>query len=179
MSIYRKEDIRKQLNESKKNYEAKIKEWEKVERVKTKDGKDFKVLGKNFKNARIINDWHYNIAVCGDSIGITIKNWQLADNDPRKVQGITYAIQHLDIVFTPDEIEAKIKDTIQDYKNNVKKYEEQLQNLDRVFEEVDKVVKELKGYLSEKKEEFGQTVGEYRYPNSLHYALKEYIKTAL
>ena len=176
MSIFTKQDIKAKLEKNLKNYQEKIVQWEKVERVKTKEGKDFKVISKNFKNARFTYDWKHHISIYGDSIDINIKNYQLPDDDPRKVKGDTYEITHLDILLTPDEIEMKIKNTIEHYKNHIKSYERQLRDLDQLFDKAVKLVEPIKELLKNETELFSNG---YSYPTTLCYALREYIQNAL
>lgn len=175
MSIYRKEDIRKKLESSLKDYQEKLAEWQKVERVKTKDGKDFKVLGKNFTSSYMVRDWQGLILhTRNDTIYAYVYNSKLKDGDPRKVSDNSWIDTKADM--TADELEESIKNTIEHYKDRIKSYERQLRDLDALMEKVNELIEPIKELLKNEEELFPNG---YKYPTSLNYAIKEYIKNAL
>lgn len=175
MSIYRKEDIKAKLEKNLKDYQEKLAEWEKVERVKTKEGKDFKSLGKNFTNSCMVRDWQgLTLHTRNDEINAYIYTSKLKDEDPRKEYAKSWIDTKVDM--TADELEESIKDTIERYKDRIKSYERQLKDLDKLFDEAVKLVEPIKELLKNETEVFSNG---YSYPTTLCYALREYIQNAL
>ena len=58
--IYNKEDAKKRMQRSVNFYQIRIEAWENVERVTKKDGSDFAILSKNFKNCEFLTEYGSN-----------------------------------------------------------------------------------------------------------------------
>ena len=158
---YKLKEINDKLNKYKKDYESKIALWRKVERVKKKDGSDFSVLSKNFKNARIVPAsasirTNYEIQVSDYINGAYIsdyfelypcvKYYKGGDISPDRI--IKEPCCEPYFAMTLDEISDEINRTIELYTGRIKALEKQINDAEKVFSEfsdaIDNALKTLK-----------------------------------
>ena len=177
MDNYKLNDIIEKLNKSKNDYILKIELWKKVERVTKKDGTEFAVLSKNFKNARIVPatvsirpayEIQVNDFVSGryisDYFDITpIVRYYAGDVAPERIIKESFLEPYFNM--NVEEIEKEIKRRIDKYTEYVKDYERQITEAERVFSKFSAAIETA---LKELKEEAGDN-------SSLYYQCREYM----
>ena len=173
-------EIIERLKGYKKDYENKIELWKRVERVKKKNGDDFSVFSKNFKNASITPSVasirpDYEIRVSGNIDGVytndyfeiypCVKHYHGHVSEDRIIKESfleAYFIMTIEEIF--EEIERHIK-VYEEYINDLNK---QIENAGRIFEEfsttIDNALKTLKTDAGN--------------DSSLYFACREYMTRA-
>lgn len=165
MENYYKEEAKKEIERRKHEDEMIIKAWEKVERYKTKDGKDFKNLSQNFTKGAIEQNT-YNKSEKDIHVYIQDENWH-GYSDEMSLSKTIYSgseeekkykeegrliergqFLHPYIEATPDEIEEMIKERIKYYKELVKNYEDTLNNFDKIADELNELTRKAKEIIN-------------------------------
>jgi len=140
------EQIKKELQNSIEECNAKIAAWENVKRVTKKDGSDFSTLSKNFENAKIVtadysirnekqirvSGWTENRKFVDDYFSIVpcVKNVKFEVAPDRQIKE-----SFLEPYFymTVEEIVEAIENRIAMWKEYVESYEEQLRIADHFY----------------------------------------------
>lgn len=107
--IYNIEDAKKKITEDIKYYDYLIKAWEKVKRVRTKSGGDFKNLSKNFEGAEVI--WQFSCKYL-----IMPYTDERGSHTTDKIYLSKNVYTHTEELTTADELENAIKEHITKYK---------------------------------------------------------------
>lgn len=154
------EDAKKRAEASVAYYETRIKEWEKVQRVRTKAGENFKVLSKNFINCKFVNQYgtdYLKIYFQDEKGAYTYDDIYLGRNVYTNTPGAD----------TPEEIEKRITAVIAQYREN-------LETAEKGLEAIDALVTATAPHLEALKE----IIEEARKVND-HYIIGSYIKNTL
>ena len=173
------QEVKKDLEKSLREHEAKAEWWKKVERVTKKDGSNFKIFSKNFSNCRIYANYMQRnvIAVGGwvDGSGYVddeMDLWEYVDNtelNPDEHTIIKEAVwSRAYFYLTVDEVFQKIATQIEMHERYAKEYREQIEKADEVFNEFAEAINIA---LDKLKEKAGDNT-------SLYYRCREYMKTA-
>lgn len=180
-TIYCKSDIARTLESYISEYESKIQLWKKVKRVYKKDGSNFKVLSKNFENAKIqnktyssyedpemiVSDWTQSAGYISDSIDLRelVKYSSLKPDEDRIIK-----VPYLEPYFflTVDEIEKKIAATIKLYETHIEEYKKQLAICDKTYDQFKSAIDNA---LSDLRKSAGNNT-------SLYYMCRDYMKRA-
>ncbi len=157
ITVYSLDDIKARIEDAIDFYKARIDAWEKVTRVHKKDGKDYAILSHNFTNCKFNSDfgWDRKITVYFKtaSEGYTDDYINLPDAD--------------EDALTPDEIERKINDLIEDYKQWLENEEHDLGICEEVGTEFITTV-----YTALKKVEVASADNR----STLYYACRDYME---
>lgn len=146
-------EAREKMQESVNYYKVRIEAWEKVERVYKKDGGSFANLGKNFKNAKIIDEYPF-----GKRLFIYFKTKKSAyESDYFTIKG-----------ETADEIQEQIDALIANYKKWLEIDTRGLAEIENQINNILPALDEIKKQIEKAKEE-----------TNTHYTLQGYIKSYL
>lgn len=144
------ESIKKDFKQRIEELNALIEAWEKVERVRTKDGKDFKTLSKNFKEAKIENK-EYSIKSYDKQIKVwntTKQNRYITDSLDvvQLVEMVKFEVEEERIIkesfvkpyfiLNVDEVFELINIRIANYKKQVASYKKQLEEIENNYNKV-------------------------------------------
>ena len=173
-------EIIETLKGYKRDYENKIELWKRVERVKKKNGDDFSVFSKNFKNANITPSvasirpafeiWvgdYINGVYTRDYFDITpcVKNFHgVVSEDRIKKETLIEPYFYMTI----EEIMQEIENTIKKYEEYIKDLNKQIENAGRIFEEFSTAIDSA---LTTLKADAGNN-------SSLYFACREYMTRA-
>jgi hypothetical protein len=140
--IYNIEDAKKKITEDIKYYDYLIKAWEKVKRVRTKSGGDFKNLSKNFDGAEVI--WQYSckylVMPYTDERGsYTTDKIYLSKN----------VYTHTEELTTAGELENAIKEHITKYKALKEEKETALNKIETQLKAIQPELEKLKEAIKE------------------------------
>lgn len=140
--IYNIEDAKKKMEEKVKYYRCRVEAWEKVKRIKTKSGSDFKILSKNFEGAEVV--WEYSSKYLRTWFKDEKGSWERDDIYLSKD-----SYRNKEELTTADELENAIKEQITKYKGwmerdqkGFEKIEKQLAALNPELEKLKKAIKE-------------------------------------
>lgn len=158
---YYAEKAKAELEHRKHEAEMLRKAWTNVERVHTKDGADFKALGKNFLNADIkpkgysLNEREIKVSIAdeqnhyfSDSIDIdrTVFNDEEAEQyKDRLIERGQFLRPYYEL--TPSEIEEAINNRVQYYDHQVAELHSLLLNFDEVAERLVGLRNEAEEYI--------------------------------
>lgn len=153
-------DAKEKMEKSVKYYACRIEAWEKVTRLYKKDGNNFSVLSKNFKDLNFRNRFGSEEAV----IYFKDENGAYAD-DYINLEANSYT--HEEKATTPEEVEKRINALIEKYRSWKEIDEKGLTEIERQLEAINPLLEELKQAISEAKE------------TNTHYTMQSYIKNVL
>lgn len=150
MTGYRNlDDVKKSLVKDLNRVKFEKELWEKVEIVKKKDGSDFSVRSKSFKNAKWVipsysDSLHPELSVSGFndanhtwedfSLNMYIYTDTLPDEDERKSLGKSaWTYSRATYILTPDEAKSRIDSRILDLDLVIARLEKELEIADAVY----------------------------------------------
>lgn len=169
------DDVIKNLEYWKDFYKNARDAWRKVEITKTKSGKEFENLSRALVNAYKIQEYGFDRikiffygARARESDIIDIYGYvdELPKDDPRRELGERNGYWRTHYILTPDEIRAKIEQTIELYGEKVKNYETQIKKARKAFDKfrnaIDKAEKELANFVDSDSDKPGHCSLYYR-----------------
>ena len=142
-------------------YQVRIEAWESVERLRKKDGSDFAILSKNFKNATLLNEYGSNkIRVYFH----TDKNGY--ESDDIYLNANVYI--GLEAAKTPDDIESRIKYQIDQYKHWLIRANKALETIENTLAGITPILDQLSDVIDQGKKD-----------TDTNYIIQQYIKDYL
>lgn len=158
--IYNKEDAKKRMQRSVNFYQIRIEAWENVERVTKKDGSDFAILSKNFKNCEFLTEYGSN------KIRVHFHtNENGYEHDDIYLDGDGYGRQ---AATTPEAVQDRITKILENYKTWLAKDQKGLETIEQQIDDITPELETLKTFLKAAENE-----------TNTHYTLKSYIKNFL
>lgn len=140
-------------------YAEKIEAWEKVERVRRKNGENFSNLGKNFTNCEIVSEYSM------DELTVYYRaRYEGYTKDYINISGNQYQ----EPADTPEKIEERIKDLITMYKNYIERSRKALETIESTLKSIEPELDKLKEVIKKGAEE-----------TDTNYIIGSYIKNYL
>lgn len=171
--MYRKDDIKKELEAQKAFYLAAVAEWEKVERKHKKDGKPFANMANNFDGCKITTKQffadekeatvYFRVGYKCESDSVDFTRYADENTPEDRIKPHEYYVKGK-YDLNADEAEQAIKDHINRYKEYATEKAEQIAALDSVYEYAKEAMEAVHNRLVE-------ATGSDR--NSLYYAIEK------
>ena len=180
------EDIKKEFNKRIDEHETLLKAWEKVERLTKKDGTNFAILSKNFKNATVRNNEYslrpdkqihvYGITKNNAYIGEDISTTDHADRydgraiAPERIIKESYLTPYY--IKTVDEIFEDIEAKKEYHRKAIEGYKKQIEKSKEYYDKVNEKLLEIHDIFNNMTSK-GTSSNEFL---SLRYALEDVVK---
>lgn len=186
-------EIVKTLETNKEYHETVLNLLENIKVNRKKDGTHFKNKNQTFENATYTGNadntiTHPTLKVMGRGkdgnwveihIDCYINRDDLEKDDERRNSLVDCSPWQPVYLLTTDEIIEEIEREKEIHKRYIKEYEKQIEESGKIFDIISNKLEELKNVLYEQCKPL-QTTGKrdlgFKYPSSLEYALKDYIK---
>lgn len=157
--IYNAEEAKKRIEKRIAYYAERVAAWEKVERIRKKDGNDFANLAKNFTNCKIVNSYSWQeltVYFRSDIEGYTSDYINISGN------------QYQEAADTPEKIEKRIAEQIEKYNGYKETAEKALQEIESDLAKLTPELETLKKALKEAAEKNTQYIVQSYIKNYLH-----------
>lgn len=173
-------EIIEKLKEYKKDYENKIELWRKVERIKKKNGEDFSIFSKNFKNAKISP----SVASIRPDLEIWVNDYVngVYTSDYFEVmpcvkyyKGVVSEDRIIKESYLEPYFKMTIEEIMQEIENRIKTYEEYINDLNRQIDNAEKIFNQFSTTIDNALTTLKKDAGNN---SSLYFACREYMTRA-